>query len=179
MIRTPRLSLVPLQFAQLQRCLSDLPGLEAELGFPLAREMFTEEATRAIGMKLARMETLPPAHHPWVTYWLMVLAQPEPIGVGLIGFKGVPDAHGEVEVGYGIAPQFQGQGYTTEALRGLCAWAFQHPDCQAVKAKTVLNPASNRILYKAGAQIVDAREGRMEWKIYRLGFQPPGGAEAA
>ncbi len=99
--------------------------------------------------------------------------------MGLIGFKGAPDAHGEVEVGYGIAPQFQGQGYTTEALRGLCAWALSTPRLPGREGQTVLNPASNRILYKAGAQIVDAREGRMEWKIYRLGFQPPGGAEVS
>lgn len=174
MIRAPRLLLIPLHFSQLQRALSDLPALEAELGFPLAREMFAEEAVRAIGMKLARMEILPPDLHPWVTYWLIVLTEHERVGAGLIGFKGYLNARGEVEVGYGIAPQFEGHGYTTEALRALCTWAFRHPACRAVNAVTVLNPASNRILYKAGAQIVDAREGRMEWKIYRLGFQPLG-----
>ncbi|PWH16510.1 MAG: hypothetical protein DDG60_04040 [Anaerolineae bacterium] len=179
-IRTPRLLLLPLSYAQLERCLADLPGLETELGFPLARAIFTEEVTNAIGMKLAKLEILPLALHPWQTYWLIVLLhsnRPEPqpqIGAGLIGFKGYPNANGETEVRYGIAPQFQGQGYTTEALRALCTWAFRHPDCRAITATTVLNPASNRILYKAGAQIIDAREGRVEWKIYRLGFQPLG-----
>lgn len=178
MIRTPRLFLLPLTYSQLQRCSFDLPGLEAELGFPIAREIFDEDATRALGMKLAKMETLPLDLHLWQTYWLMVIWDSSDstrrggrIGAGLIGFKGYLNARGEVDVGYGIAPQFQGQGYTTEALRALCAWAFNDPACRAVTATTVVNPASNRILHKVGAQIVDAKEGKMHWKIYRLGFQ--------
>jgi len=171
MIQIPRLFLIPLSFAQLERCLSDLSALDGELGFPVAREIFDEDVTRAIGLKLARMESLPLELHPWQTYWLVALSGPEKIGAGLIGFKGYLNARGEVEVGYGIAPQFQGQGYTTEALRALCTWAFKDPACRAVTATTVANPASNRILHKVGAQIVDAREGKMDWKIYRLGFQ--------
>lgn len=178
MIQTPRLSLFPLTYSQLERCLSDLPVLEAELGFPVAPDVFDENVTRAIGMKLAKMETLPLELHPWQTYWLVVILESDDssrrgkkIGAGLIGFKGYLNVRGEVEVGYGIAPQFQGRGYTTEALRALCTWAFSDPACRAVTATTVVNPASNRVLHKVGAQIVDAHEGKMDWKIYRLGFQ--------
>lgn len=178
MIQTPRLSLIPLSFAQLERCLSNLPALEADLGFSIAREVFDENVTRAIGLKLVRMESLPLDLHPWQTYWLVVISESDDlghrggkIGAGLIGFKGYLNPRGEVEVGYGIAPQFQGMGYTTEALRALCSWAFKDPACRAVTATTVVNPASNRVLHKAGAQIVDAHEGKMDWKIYRLGFQ--------
>lgn len=171
MIQTPRLFLFPLGYLQLERCLFDLPALEAELGFQVARELFDEDVHRAIGMKLAKMQTLPLDLHPWQTYWLVVLLAPEKIGAGLIGFKGCPNARGEVEVGYRIAPRFQRQGYTTEALRALCTWAFKYPACRAVTATTVVNPASNRVLHKVGAQIVDANEGKMRWKIHRLGFQ--------
>lgn len=181
MIQIPRLCLFPLTYSQLERCLSDLVALEVELGFPIAREIFTEDATRAIGMKLARMESLPLDLHPWQTYWLVVILESDDsirrekkIGAGLIGFKGYLNARGEVEVGYGIAPQFQGQGYTTEALRALCTWAFKDSACRAVTATTVVNPASNRILHKVGAQIVNAHEGKMNWRIYRLGFQTLG-----
>lgn len=171
MIQTSRFFLLPLSFAHLEHCLSDRSGLEAELHFLIAREVFTEDVTRAIGMKLAKMETLSLELHPWQTYWLIVLLKPEKIGAGLIGFKGYLNARGEVDVGYSIAPQFQGQGYTTEALRALCTWAFRDPACRAITATTVANPASNRVLHKVGAQIVDAREGKMDWKIYRQGFQ--------
>lgn len=75
MIQTPRLFLFPLSYLQLERCLSDLLALEVELGFPIAREIFTEDVTCAIGMKLARMESLPLDLHPWQTYWLVVLSE--------------------------------------------------------------------------------------------------------
>lgn len=171
MIQTSRFFLLSLSFTHLEHCLSDLPGLEAELRFLVAREIFTEDVTRAIGMKLAKMETLPLELHPWQTYWLIVLLKPEKIGAGLIGFKGYLNARGEVDAGYSIAPPFQGQRYMTEALRALCTWAFRDPACRAITATTVANPVSNRVLHKVGAQIVDAREGKMDWKIYRLGFQ--------
>jgi RimJ/RimL family protein N-acetyltransferase len=171
MITTPRFSLAPLSYSQLERCLSDLPALEAELGFSIAREVIDENVTRAMGMKLAKMESLPLEKHPWQTYWLIVVSEPEKVGAGFIGFKGYLNDRGEVEVGYGIAPQFQGKGYTTEALRALCTWAFKDPACRAISATTVVNPASNRVLYKVGAQIVDAHEGKMDWKIHRLGFK--------
>ncbi|GAB4494426.1 MAG: GNAT family N-acetyltransferase [Anaerolineales bacterium] len=181
MIQTPRLSLFPLTYSQLKSCLSALPSLEAELGFALARDAFDEEVTRAIGIKLSKMESLPLELHPWQTYWLVVISESDDsgqrggrTGAGLIGFKGYLNTLGEAEVGYGIAPPFQGRGYTTEALRALCTWAFRDPACRAIKAVTVLNPASNRVLHKVGAQIFDAREGKMDWKIYRLGFQPLG-----
>ena len=63
-ITTPRFSLLPLSFSQLQLCLSNLPALEEELGFPILREVLDENVTRAIGMKLVKMEALPLEKHP-------------------------------------------------------------------------------------------------------------------
>ncbi len=165
-LTTPRLSLVCLTASQLERCRTDLPALEAELGFPVARELLDANVTRALGMKLDKMRSLPLEQHPWQTYWLMVLKE-KPVGIGLIGFKGYPNAEGETEIGYGVAPQYQGQGYMTEAVRALCDWAFSQPFVSAVTATTVQNPASNRVLEKVGAHMVSADEKSLNWKIRR------------
>jgi len=182
-ITTPRFSLLPLSFTQLQFCLENLPALEAEFGLPLIREVIDENVKHALGIKIAKMETLPLEKHLWQTYWLIVIPNQEilesgepgrwgsRVGAGLVGFKGYLNESGETEIGYGIAPQFQGQGYTTEAVRALCTWAFKDPACRAITATTVVNPASNRVLYKVGAQIFKAREGQMDWKIFRAGFK--------
>ena len=182
-ITTPRISLQPLSFAQLQLCLTNLPALEAELGLPILREVLDENLTRALGIKIAKMENLPLEKHPWQTYWLIVIPNREVleagepgrwgsrVGAGFIGFKGYLNEAGEAEIGYGIAPQYQGQGYTTEAVRALCTWAFTDPACRAITATTVVNPASNRVLYKVGAQIFKAHAGQMDWKIFRAGFK--------
>ena len=36
--------------------------------------------------------------------------------VGMIGFKSPPDSNGSVEIGYGIVPSRQGQGFATQAV---------------------------------------------------------------
>jgi [ribosomal protein S5]-alanine N-acetyltransferase len=165
-LSTHRLSLVCLRASQLEGCLSDLPALEAELGFPIDGEVIDVNVTRALGMKLVRLSAMPLERHPWQTYWLIVVKE-GPVGIGLIGFKGYPNAEGETEIGYGVAPKYQGQGYMTEAVRALCAWAFSHPFVSAVTATTVTNPASSRVLEKVGAQIIGGDEKSTNWKIQR------------
>jgi GNAT superfamily N-acetyltransferase len=165
-LSTPHLSLVCLTASQLECCLYDLPALEAELCMPIARDAINGNVTRAFGMKLLKMATLPLERRPWQTYWLTVVKE-VPVGAGFIGFKGYPNADGETEIGYGISPQYQGKGYMTEAVRALCDWAFSHPFVSAVTATTVTNPASNRVLEKVGAQIVSVEKDSTNWKIQR------------
>jgi GNAT superfamily N-acetyltransferase len=163
-LSTRRLSLICLTISQLENCLYDLPALEAELGFPIARNVIDANVVRALGIKLVRLSVMPLEKHPWQAYWLIVVKETT-VGVGLIGFKGYPNAEGETEIGYGIAPEYQGKGYMTEAVRALCDWAFSHPFVSAVTATTVENPASNRVLEKVGAQIVRTEEKSTNWKI--------------
>ncbi len=87
----------------------------------------------------------------WYTYWLLIITK-VPIGVGLAGFKGLPNEQGEVEIGYGIDPAYQKQGYTTEAVQAQIAWAFEEPACQSVVARDTKksNVASLRVLAKVG-----------------------------
>jgi len=163
---TRRLTLVCLTPTQLERCLADIPALEAELGFPIAREVIDANVVRALGMKLVKLSAMPLERHPWQSYWLIVVKE-MPVGIGLIGFKGYPNAEGETEIGYGVAPEYQSQGYMTEAVRALCDWAFSHPFVNAVTPTTVTNPASNRVMEKVGAQIVSVDEKSTNWKIQR------------
>ncbi|MGW9025018.1 GNAT family N-acetyltransferase [Streptomyces sp. NPDC055722] len=44
--------------------------------------------------------------------------------VGSMGFHGHPDEEGRVEVGYDLVEGARGNGYATEALRALAAWAL-------------------------------------------------------
>ena len=162
--RTPRLLLVPLTLSQLQLCLTDLSTLEVELGLSISRDVITERVQRAIRMKIGKMTELDEAHLPWQTYWLIVVSE-ENVGAGLAGFKGVPDADGVTEIGYGITPSYQNRGYMTEAVKALVAWAFQHPFCKAITATEVKNPASRRLLEKLGARLVAEDDTSTSWKF--------------
>ena len=71
--------------------------------------------------------------------------------IGDGGFKGPPADDGTVEIGYSLVQPYRNRGYTTEAVKALVSWAFQHPQVTRVIAETQLgNIASIRVLQKAG-----------------------------
>ena len=83
--------------------------------------------------------------------------------IGGIGFKGSPNEHGEVEIGYGICEWYQGRGVATDAVRALCDLA--RPRAAAVLAETELeNVASQRVLAKAGFEIYDQTHDLVRWR---------------
>lgn len=165
-LRTSRLLIVPLTFPQLQLCLTGLPELEAELGLSISHDVFTKRVQRAIRMKRKRMTGKDESLHAWHTYWLVIVSE-DNFGAGLAGFKGVPNETGSTEIGYGIDPAYQNKGYTSEAVRTLVDWAFQHPYCKAVTATAVENPASRRLLEKLGAHLVTEDDTSTSWEFIK------------
>ncbi len=84
----------------------------------------------------------------WYAAWFIELQ--DGTHIGDLCFKGLkPD--GRTEIGYGILDEHQGQGYATEAVKAVAAWALQHPEVAAVEAETEPgNAASQRVLEKCG-----------------------------
>lgn len=79
--------------------------------------------------------------------------------VGGVGFHGLPK-DGEVEIGYGIVPTRQARGYATEVVSTLASLALTMPEVVAVVASTDAdNVASQRVLEKAGFQLLDRSDG--------------------
>ena len=60
--------------------------------------------------------------------------------LGNCGFKGPPTADGVVEIAYGIAPYYQGNGYATEAARALVSYAFRNSKVRTVRVHTRPEP---------------------------------------
>ncbi len=168
LLNTERLDLFPLSPAQLELYLEQPAQLEQELGFTVSRAIVTERVERAIRMKLAKMAHIEQARLAWYTYWLLVI-RAAPFGAGLAGFKGFPDQNGDAEIGYGIDPGCQGQGYTTEAVRCLINWAFQEPACRSVVARDTKkwNVASHRVLAKVGMQVYEESEDALWLRVER------------
>lgn len=71
-------------------------------------------------------------------------------GGRIVGVCGLHEEGGEVEVGYWITPTHWGQGYATEALRGILSLARLVGHCRLVSRHAADNPASGRVLRKAG-----------------------------
>jgi [ribosomal protein S5]-alanine N-acetyltransferase len=114
-------------------------------------------------------DTLEPGS-PWGTT-LFVLASPRTL-VGMGGFKGPPQV-GVVEIGYAIAPAFQGRGLATAAARQLVERAFADAGVSAVDAHTLgERNASVRVLEKLGmrriAEVLDPEHGAIwHWRVNR------------
>lgn len=100
--------------------------------------------------------------------WTMVRCA-DPRIVGDIGFKGRPDSSGTVDIGYGVRAEHRGNGYATEAARGLIAWAFRQPGVRRVTADCLTdNAASIRVLEKAGMHCLGFRaDGLIGWEQTR------------
>lgn len=90
-----------------------------------------------------------PENRIWYAPWEMVLTDSQK-SVGDLGFKG-PVRNHSVEIGYGVWPEYEGRGYTTEALQAMTQWAFEQKDVMFVEAETAPdNRASQRVLEKCG-----------------------------
>jgi RimJ/RimL family protein N-acetyltransferase len=76
-----------------------------------------------------------PALAGWLA-WLLVWHQgPEPVLVGMAGFKGMPGADGQVEIACGIVPTHQRRGLGTEACLDLIDWALADPAVATIVAE--------------------------------------------
>ncbi|WP_339745931.1 GNAT family protein [uncultured Maricaulis sp.] len=71
--------------------------------------------------------------------------------LGIGGFKGTPNAAGEVEIDYSMLVSYRERGLATEAVNALIGWAYNHDTVKRVIAKTRGDGhASHRVLEKAG-----------------------------
>lgn len=165
-IETQRLLLIPLTREQLVTGLTSIDDVSGQVGFPIVRNLIEGNTERAIKIKVEKMAKNPVNLHPWFTYWLIVIKS-ESIGAGLVGYKGSPDIHGEVEIGYGIDPQFRRQGFMTEAVIALVEWAFSHPDCRVVVAPGVKiwNTGSQKVLTTAGFSEVSRNNEGVDYRL--------------
>jgi RimJ/RimL family protein N-acetyltransferase len=77
----------------------------------------------------------------------------------LVGDVGLSPAEGEpgvVKLGYTVAPEFQGRGYATEAVRALVAYVFDVLGAERIRIYADGdNVASHRVAEKAGLRLMD------------------------
>ncbi len=148
-IRTVRLSLVPLTPALGTADLAGRDALARELGAEVPDgwppELFERDK---LEWTIRHLEQHPREIGWWLHY---ILFRPEDRLVGVAGFKGPPDANGLIEVGYSILSAFRRRGIATEATLGLADHVFARKDVHCIIAQTLQSySASRTVLEKAG-----------------------------
>ncbi len=89
-----------------------------------------------------------PDQWEWYAIWMIELK--DGTHIGELCFKGISE-DGSTEIGYGIAENYQGYGYATEAVSSIADWALNQPEVSCVTAETEeSNIASQKVLEKSG-----------------------------
>lgn len=110
-----------------------------------------------------------PSVNIWFVRWIVLKATNEIIGS--VSFHGAPNHSGMIEIGLGIEPGFQNQGYASEALMGMWSWVIDQPGVQTLRyTVSATNKPSMRIIEKFGfthvGQQLDEIDGPEE--IYEM-----------
>jgi len=132
-------------------------GLFPGVGYP---DQETLETIPKI-IKNLELVTDPTGFESW-----LIINKKEMAIIGDIGFKGIPNSSGEVDLGYGIIESERRKGYALEAATALSNWALSHPDVKKITAKCLIdNNGSAKILEKLDFKRT-ARDNNMQhWSL--------------
>lgn len=165
MITTTRLTIIPLNYVQLQKYLENDFSLEKELHLEKIARQIPPALMEALKNDLLPAVASSPADYIFYTLWTVILRSSRTT-IGDICIMGPPDRDGDIEIGYGTHPTFRGQGYMSEAVGGLVRWASAQPGVKIINAVTEQgNPASQGVLRNNGFQRCGLKGSQIRWKL--------------
>ncbi len=167
-LETERLILIPLSLDQLKKAIDSRAEVALELGLNPKINNLDKNLVRVYNMKIQNIER-DPNNILFYTYWQIALRLEKRI-IGQIGFKGIPNGLGQIEIGYGIEEGYRNKGFTTEAVIKIIEWVFSQ-DIIPVKYVTACtnkeNIASQKVLLKAGMRITNEDDKYFFWLCVR------------
>jgi RimJ/RimL family protein N-acetyltransferase len=168
-IETERLKLVPLDFESMNP--DDHPKKQQRHGLQLARMILGEQIDKEIkaAMRTSLENVIRDKKQDlWYADWqsVLIILKEENAIIGGFCFQRYPDKDGAVQIGYMIRPEYQRNGYITEALKRGISWIFERLDISSLLAQTTKsNLPSHRVLEKIGMAIYEETAKSFWWKI--------------
>jgi [ribosomal protein S5]-alanine N-acetyltransferase len=146
-IETKRLKMVPFSLEVMKAALYARDRLPALTGAQVPTDWPGNDLAEVLPLFIADMED-----DPLRVAWDGVIIHKDSMTIiGDMGLKNGPDERGIADVGYSIVLAYRNQGYATEMLRGVIAWAFERQGLVAITAECIYdNIGSIRVLEKAG-----------------------------
>lgn len=164
-LHTARLTITPFTLDLMRAALRERREVERLLGARVPPGWPNPDEAEALPLFVRELER-DPASAEWGQH-LFIHTTDRAIAGGA-GWKGRPDPTGTVEIGYGVVPSYQRQGYATEGVRALVVWAFAHPEVRRVIADCRQdNPASIRVLEKLGMRRLAPTGDLLNWELPR------------
>lgn len=162
-IKTKRLKIVALTPEQLEMLVNNISKFERELHCSYQGEK-VEGVFKYILFNQSLKAKKNYKDYLWLTFWIIVRKEDD-IVVGMIDFKDVPNAKGEVEIGYGLGNRHEHLVYMTEAVEAFCSWGKKQNAVKTIIAETEMdNFPSQRLLKKCGF-IEFFRDKTIWWRL--------------
>jgi len=163
MIETDRLYLIPLTTHQLKLWVKDISALENELNCS-----YRAEPMEGIFLDIVKgqfdITSKDETNYLYHSFWFL-LRKTDRIVIRSADFKDLPNADGEVEIGYGLGEEFRNHGYMTEAVQAMCLWAMKQKTISHIIAETDIDGiASQHILERCGFRQYRKSE-TLWWKL--------------
>lgn len=134
-LETERLTIIPLDKNNLVKYLLLDFSLETSLGVKHISRRINERVKTTIQSNILPLLDDPNNNYLFHTIWIIIDKINNSI-VAEIFIKGRPNEKGEIEIGYGTFPDFQGKGYMTESVKVFCKWATNQDDIKSIIAET-------------------------------------------
>ncbi|AMQ05090.1 GNAT family protein [Sporosarcina sp. FSL K6-1540] len=164
-LKTERLRLIPLNAVNLKLLIDNQKAMELKLSLSHSDEILSEELRQAMEYRLTKVVN-DKQNYLWNTNWLIVSDDNNCV-IGGMMLKGLPNANGEVIIGYYTLPNYQGNGYMTETIIRTKSWLLSQPNVRYIIADTEKdNNASHRVLEKTGAEMYKETEELYYWRIF-------------
>lgn len=163
-LNTERLRILALNEENLRLLIDDPKKLELQLSLMESVSYLDAELQHAMEIRHSKL-VRDKENYIWYTNWLIV-SKSQNCSVGGIMLKGLPNDSGEVVVGYYTLPEYQGNGYMTEAIHSMKNWLLSQPKVKFVVADTEKdNIASHRVLAKSGAVLYKETSELLYWRF--------------
>lgn len=131
-IQTSRLTILPFTIEICEESLSNSFGTIAGMGIYPGNGWPDTETIDTLPriIKNLRKVSQPSGFESW-----MIVDTSTNLLIGDIGFKGIPNEHGEIDLGYGIIENERKKGFAHEAATGILEWAFNQKKCKVHHCK--------------------------------------------
>ncbi|WP_442591059.1 GNAT family N-acetyltransferase [Pedobacter sp. AW31-3R] len=164
-IQTTRLTLLPFTMDICIESLSNVFGTIAGMGiYPGSGwpDPETLDTLPRIIKNLVKVNQ-PSGFESW-----MIIEKNTNLLIGDIGFKGIPNENGEVDLGYGIITKERKKGFALEAATGILKWAFQQQEVRSITANCLTdNLGSQKILSLLNFSIIKMDDEMIYWRLLK------------
>ncbi len=171
-LETERLIVTPFTQVLVEAALTGRTRLGQALGVRVPDDWLQEdEEILPVIAEMLRADPAGGAYERWG--WWLVLHRAERTLIGEVSCREPPDGTGTVEIGYGMVPAYQSQGYATEAAGAVLDWVLRQPGVVRVVACCLRdNGASQRVLEKLSLRRIGTDGALLVWERRWRGGNP-------